>query len=242
MLKKTAVILHLFVVLALILGHFEKPKPYPHHLSLRSIHLKPALKKTTNSAPKTIKQNQPPSSKTTKAPTAKPKNLKPSTKTNKVLKESDKKQQPVTKPIKKEAETLKKPEKKTNLEALQETIAKIEEKLDKLDQCHKLDPTPTDSFVDTNLSQDDDQTLALFSSQGIIEYLFQLLELPEKGKVNVEIKLNNLGIIEEVKILHSESDKNSLYLLQNLKNLQIPFSKKEKIPSSLNVVFSNLNA
>jgi outer membrane biosynthesis protein TonB len=242
MLKKIAFALHVFVVLALLFGHLEKPKTYSNRLSLRSVNLKPVTKSSQSSSLKNLKPNKPQQAKIAKTPPSKPKDLKQPAKISKPVKQDEKKAQPVKKALKKEASVPKALEKKSNLQALQETIAKIEEKLDKLDQPQKTETALQDLNLDSSFSPEDDQTLALFSSQGIIEYLFQLLELPEKGKVNVEIKLNNLGVIEEVKVLQSESDKNSLYLLQNLKNLQIPFSKKEKIPSSLNVVFSNLNA
>lgn len=119
-----------------------------------------------------------------------------------------------------------------------DTIAKIEEKLEKLENMSKnvietaaKEPLNSDAIS----TEHDDNSLSF-----CVQYLFELLELPGPGKVTVELLLTKDGQIENIEILDSENEDNSRYLKDKLMNIVLPFEKKNQIPASLKVCFSNL--
>ena len=142
-----------------------------------------------------------------------------------------KKTSPISKPSKKHLEPAKIPQKE------KETIAKIEEKIDKLEQITKVEQKQYHS-QSQNLEFASDEHVT--STSDVVSYLFQMLELPGPGKVIVNLHLDKFGKIETIEILDSENGENSLYLLQSLKDLVLPFQKGQMIPDHLKICFSNL--
>lgn len=127
-----------------------------------------------------------------------------------------KKTAPTSKSERKVSTPVKNPQKE------KETIAKIEEKIDKLEQITKVEQKQYNS---QSAGQDMVSDEYVSSPSEVASYLFQMLELPGPGKVVVNLHLDKLGKIELIEILESENVENSLYLLQSLKDLVLPFKK-----------------
>ena len=227
MINKFIIALHIFISLALI---WSSPFLVKNHPKKAHIHFKYPVKRTIGSkavTTSTISEKKPPQKKQaavkkveTKKATPPKTALKAVKKTNKPL--------PKTTPVK-ELKPITK-----------ETIAKIEEKIDKLEKITKGESQTLEKTAISTLIQDFDEETNQISF--VVEYLFELLELPGPGKVMVDLSLDKNGMIENIKILESENNENSNYLIQALKNLVLPFEKKGSIPSNLKVCFSNLQA
>lgn len=68
--------------------------------------------------------------------------------------------------------------------------------------------------------------LPAFFQQNLLVFFEKHLEMPEVGQVTLKLTFNELGQIDQVDILASESRKNELYLLKALKHLNIPHAQK----------------
>lgn len=121
-----------------------------------------------------------------------------------------------------------------------ETIAKILEKIDKLEKkTNDNDIAVTSPSSQPIVSQTVEDPGEI---SDVMEYLFEILELPGPGQVTVEMFLSQDGKVDKITILESESPENSEYLILKLKNIVLPFHKKGLVPSSMKVCFSNLKA
>jgi outer membrane biosynthesis protein TonB len=131
--------------------------------------------------------------------------------------------------------------KETSIDQIQkETIAKIFEKIDKLEKITNNEPIAKTSIPSEQTANQDFEDSGEIS--GVIEYLFEILELPGPGQVTVEMFLNKEGKVDKIDILQSENPENSQYLMLKLKDIVLPFHKKGLVPSSMKVCFSNLKA
>jgi len=227
--KKLIITLHLFILMGFLWGKIDSKATRTSSLKIHAIH-----PKKLQMLPKSSPSASPvPKGGSSKKPVAKPAAKPPQKSPTPNPSQPTPKKKLSSQPIKKLEET--------SSPKLKETIAKIEEKIDKLERQLQGEPKHSDHVVLNPTEIAFDEPIA-YTPSGIIEYLFELLELPENGKVLVELKLNPKGSITEVQVLESESEKNRTYLLEALKGLSLPFESKEKIPSSLKVCFSNLNA
>jgi hypothetical protein len=96
---------------------------------------------------------------------------------------------------------------------LEESIAKIEQKQDKIyRQRLKSDP----SFAESQAFGEGEYKDALIS------YLHQSLNLPEWGEVKIKLTLKKDGSVAHVAVLKAESAKNRLHLEKNLPLLRFP--------------------
>lgn len=106
------------------------------------------------------------------------------------------------------------------LKELGETLAKIESRQEEIKQQAPLTlPKPIETLQIDRAEQKQEEAdyfVILASS------LKEALELPEFGKVKLELTLLNTGKVEKVRIVHSESEKNRHYLEQQLLFLLLP--------------------
>lgn len=118
------------------------------------------------------------------------------------------------------------------LEELEERIAKIETKRDKIQAKADIDiPKSIDSSFSKETieySQEDDAIDELNNySDFLVAYLQQHLHLPDFGEVKVEIILRQDGAIEKYVVLKTESEKNRRYLEERLPSLRFPEFKEK---------------
>ncbi len=137
---------------------------------------------------------------------------------------------PVKKPAPKAPVIKKMPAVSENLlQELQESIAKIEE------NSHKESPKRTLEAPKQITRLEVGQVIKgeenLFAA-ALIECLQSALDLPEKGAVKVELTLKNDGSFVKMEILQSKSERNKVFLEQELQMVKYPsFNgslKKEK--------------
>jgi outer membrane biosynthesis protein TonB len=107
----------------------------------------------------------------------------------------------------------------TLLQELQESIAKIDQKRDKIVNGKKLD-TPKSPKFDSG-SRDVEVKDESFH-ESLIAHLHEALNLPEYGEVKIQLTLNPDGSVAKVAVLKSESEKNRGYLEKSLPHLQFP--------------------
>lgn len=105
------------------------------------------------------------------------------------------------------------------VQQLQESIAKIDQKSHK-DSPKEILPAP--KWI-TQLKIDEESTgeESLFVAT-LISCLQNTLNLPENGAVKVELVLQRDGSFVQMKVLHSESDRNRKFLEQELKTVTFP--------------------
>ena len=113
------------------------------------------------------------------------------------------------------------------LQELEERIAKIEVKRDKISSQVELSiPQAIDSFVSVRGSDplDEESTFDVVDSYSafLVSHLQQHLQLPDFGEVKVEIVLNPDGSVERCVVLRAESNKNKTYLEQRLPLIRFP--------------------
>jgi outer membrane biosynthesis protein TonB len=113
------------------------------------------------------------------------------------------------------------------LQELEERIAKIEVKRDKISSQVELSiPQAIDSFVSVRGSDplDEQSTFDVVDSYSafLVSHLQQHLQLPDFGEVKVEIVLNPDGSVERCVVLRAESNKNKTYLEQRLPLIRFP--------------------
>ncbi len=113
------------------------------------------------------------------------------------------------------------------LQELEERIAKIEVKRDKISSQVELSiPQAIDSFLSVRGSDplDEESTFDVVDSYSafLVSHLQQHLQLPDFGEVKVEIVLYPDGSVERCVVLRAESDKNKKYLEQRLPLIRFP--------------------
>jgi colicin import membrane protein len=136
-------------------------------------------------------------------------------------------------PIAKKAKTLQVQKQKTlkeeQLKELEERIAKIEAKNDRMPLKSELTvPTAitlnsekslqvSKDFVTLESSSDSEDFVA-----SLIGYLQGYLQLPDVGEVQIQLTLRKDGKVENMKVIKSESVKNKKYLEEQLPKLTFP--------------------
>lgn len=111
------------------------------------------------------------------------------------------------------------------LKELEETVAKIDEKRDKLLPVRQLDaPKWVNPLkIDTIKEMDNDGGVGNLSYQeSLVEHLKETLDLPEFGQVKIELTLTVKGEVLKLRVLTSESEKNRTYLEKNLQSMKFP--------------------
>jgi len=167
------------------------------------------------------------------APTPKPA-TKPKT-TPSSIKPAPAKQPPIRQEPKSSSTNLHVP--KELLEELEERIAKIETKRDKIRATADIAiPKSIDSSFSKETieySQENDAIDELNNySEFLVAYLQQHLHLPDFGEVKVEISLRQDGNIEKYVVLKTESEKNRKYLEERLPALRFPEFKGKGLSKS----------
>ncbi len=114
------------------------------------------------------------------------------------------------------------------LKELEERIAKIEAKNDRMPLKPELAVPSSISLssqtalqapvalADQNFSADDEFISSL------IGYLQGQLQLPDRGEVQIQLTLRKDGKVETMKVIKTESEKNRKYLEENLSKLSFP--------------------
>lgn len=128
------------------------------------------------------------------------------------------------------------------LKELEETIAKIDEKRDKigakkrLEPSTKIKPLQTEAFHRCEMSQKEEEY-----KEALITYLRDSLNLPDFGDVKIQVTLRPDGTLEHLKVLEADSDRNRLYLEKELPLIHFPFPKgtSEKKESTFILTFCN---
>jgi outer membrane biosynthesis protein TonB len=229
--KNIAILAHVIILILLFTDPYPKLKQHVQKVSinLKKISSHQPIKTKSQTAPRPPQKT--PITKPKQSPVQAPKKTiqKPAQAIKKDPKLSTKSKPESKKPEKIEASSS----------ASKETIAKIAEKIDKLEQITKGDlkhelPQPVHPIEEIENDH--------FSGADVAVYLFQILELPGPGKVTVEMTLDRQGKIEGVQIIDSENIENSQYLMNELKGIVLPFDNRGVIPRSLKVCFSNLKA
>jgi len=113
-------------------------------------------------------------------------------------------------PAKKTAQAL---QKQKVLKELQETLAKIKIKQEEVQKS----PLPLPKSIDTlqiDRAEEKQEETSYFIL--LVSSLKEALELPELGKVKLELTLLNTGQVQTVRVLQTESEKNKRYLEQQL--------------------------
>lgn len=112
---------------------------------------------------------------------------------------------------------------KNTLKNLEETLAKIEAMQDKTKNNIKLSvPESIPKLnIDRPISIESESKTSDYLSL-VVQHLKTQLELPETGKVRLQLTILQSGQIKSMKILASESEKNQHYLEIHLKTMQFP--------------------
>lgn len=238
MVNKLIVIFHIFFVLSFFSNPADWVKPTFKKVQ---VHFKssvtPQISKNEKRTIAHKKQSAP-------SPAAKPP-IKKQQEVKKVIAEKTPRKQIETKKVEKTTpktkQSVKASPKESSLEQNhKETIAKIFEKIDKLEKITNNEPIAAAlPFTQNQASQDDEDSGEI---SDVIQYLFEILELPGPGQVTVEMFLTREGKVDKINILQSENPENSQYLMTSLKDIVLPFHKKGLVPSSMKVCFSNLKA
>lgn len=125
---------------------------------------------------------------------------------------------------------------------LQESIAKIDQKSHK-DSPREVLPAPKwipQLKIDEEISVGEEE--GIFVAQ-LVQCLQQELNLPEIGSVKIELVLKCDGSFVQMKVIHSESQRNKTFLEQELRGVQFPpFSgnlKNEK-EHAFTITFCNI--
>ena len=112
----------------------------------------------------------------------------------------------------------------SRLKELQERIAKIEAKNDRMSTKSEfivpaaltLSSPISEMQIEETLATEDD------SVSFLVGYLQQCLQLPDVGEVQIQLTFRNDGSIENVKVLRAESKENKKYLEEHLTKLTFP--------------------
>lgn len=121
-----------------------------------------------------------------------------------------------------------KPYREDLLKELEERIAKIDIKNDRMTPKSELNVPSTLALSSQALQapKNFEMTQTSFSSEdfasSLIGYLQAYLHLPEVGEVQIQISLSKEGKVKNLKVVKSESEKNRKYLEQELPQLSFP--------------------
>lgn len=111
------------------------------------------------------------------------------------------------------------------LKELEETVAKIDEKRDKIIPSRQIDAPKWlhPLKIDTIKEIDNDGDVGDESyEQSLVGCLKESLDLPEFGEVKIELTLSINGDMMKLRVLESQSEKNKTYLEKNLKLMKFP--------------------
>lgn len=129
------------------------------------------------------------------------------------------------------------------LKELEESIAKIDQKRDKIYQRKDLKVPKWDApgKIEIKTNIEDRQEIALESSysEELVEILKESLHLPEYGEVKMQLKLNRDGSVLQVIVLKTESQKNKAYLQTELPRLKFPPLNVKKKEVTFTLTFCN---
>lgn len=224
---KTSFLKTLFLTFHLVMtGVFLFGKPFtqkrtPQKIKVRHFQVRPKstlmastpnTKKTTSSKTKT---QPPPKPTLTKKPTSLSKEI-----------EKKKPPPPSKAPIKKSAPVQQ--EVHPILLELEETIAKIEKKQDKLNQ-KKGDEKPSTETEEAVPTLPSFEASYMDTSEELITFLHETLQLPDYGRVKVRMNIGPGGIVSSITVLESESSANSKYLESHLPGLKLPMMENGKL-------------
>jgi outer membrane biosynthesis protein TonB len=238
----TTCIIHSSFILAACLTPSLTKKKSKQKLIVKTIQQAPRPQVQTNkkvaaATPKVAAKTSTPAHKSPARPQAAPnqkkataeKPVKPQTE----IKKQGTKEKPATqeKVLAKSSATKKIDIPKELLEELEERIAKIETKRDKLPMKkadvnipQKIEPSSTlsNSYSKYDLAQENDMHDESITSEYFVYYLQQQLHLPDFGEVKVQITLRADGTIEKCVVFKAESEKNKKYLEEKLPSLRFP--------------------
>ncbi len=106
------------------------------------------------------------------------------------------------------------------LKELEETIAKIDENRDKLYTGKRKEKPLEIDRVDSTLEE-------VSYRDTLIDYLHEVLHLPDYGEVKIQLSLHKDGRVAQLRVLKAESEKNRNYLEEHLPLLKFPLVSKE---------------
>ena len=116
------------------------------------------------------------------------------------------------------------------LQELEESIAKIDVKQDKIQRKNKeqVSSSLKPLAVDTPISSDsfDTKNSEIAYTEMLIAYLREQLYLPEFGEVKVRLTLFSNGKVAKLVVLKTESEKNRQYIENNLPLVEFPSLKE----------------
>jgi hypothetical protein len=126
------------------------------------------------------------------------------------------------------------------LRELEETIAKIDEKRDKLYSGKKLVSQKLQSLSDQTHTSIEQEAEKESVREHLIELLHRSLNLPDFGEVKIQLTLSCDGNIKNLNVLKTESEKNRKYLEENLPLLKFPsFTTNSEKETTFVITFCN---
>lgn len=215
--KVTSIVIsfHLLFMTFLLFNPNRTPVKRTTHVKVRTVRPMATVKRAPHPAPKAtpVQKKEAPSKATAVSkpqPKPQPVAKKPSTSNKPAIVEEGK-------PIKKVLPKKQEPKQEIWNE-IDQALAKIEKKSYPVSK-QTVDLPPAPVFLDEIAAgQDgDDDVLS-----HLVGYLHDTLHLPEVGEVKLEITVRKNGTVAKVVVLRAESQKNKLYLQENLPHLQFP--------------------
>jgi hypothetical protein len=187
--------------------------------------LKPEIKKSQRLAPQAQERKSPKKPKAVLPPPAVKASL-PAQKSKSVKAKVSHPALPKSEPEKKIAPVIP----QDLLRELEETIAKIDEKRDKLYSNKEKVAEKRESAGSVSRPLIQSGLEELNFQESLIRALKESLTLPDFGEVKIELTLRHDGSVEKLKVLSAHSEKNRKYLETNLSTLKFPslLSSKEK--------------
>ncbi len=224
--------LHLSFALWASLFHTPPPKRVePKHLTIKTLSPKPKVH-TAHPAPVPLAKNtpkKPPPSKKAAPPQKTPPPTPPAKKKPAAAPAAkrppiaDKKSAAAPIP----AKPKKKPIPQELLQELEESIAKIDEKRDKLYRRNKLEAAPAVQILKIDSLSVDETSSDDSYAETLVVHLKQALNLPDYGEVKIQLTLSKDGDVEKLVVVKSESEKNKHYLEKHLPRLKFPSLNSE---------------
>ena len=211
--------IHFSFVLWTLLFHAAPPKALkPKHLTVKTF--SPKVQTVAAAAPApvaAVRKKAPPPAPVKKTPAAAKKPQAPAP----VVKRpplADKK--PAAAPIPQKPKKTSVPQEL--LQELEESIAKIDEKRDKLYRRKKLEAPAAIEVLKIDALDTEKNTSDLSYAETLVVHLKQTLNLPDYGEVKIQLTLGKDGSVEKVVVVKSESEKNKRYLEDHLPRLKFP--------------------
>jgi hypothetical protein len=226
----TVILVHLTFVVWVLMGHDHKAPQPRKHLVVKTVSPRTPEVKAPSQKSNPVPKKSPAASSTKKNNAQKPKAPPPAPKKPAPQKKQPSKK-PSIQPVKK-AQAL--------VEELEERIAKIEQKRDKIETKQELKaPGTIDSLQIESIKKTDPQDNASNEisedayQNMLIGCLRQSLNLPDYGEVKIQLTLRADGSVAELIVIKSESQKNKRYLEEKLPLVKFPllqgalFGKKQ---------------